>query len=413
MKSAPGIALLLLLVSCYSPHVFAQGSLTPPGAPAPTMRSLDQIEPRTPISAVPFTISSSGSYYLTKSLNVASGNAIVILTSNVTLDLNGFTLSSTENPANSSSAILINGGLANIAVLNGAISSNVAFNGTTYSGSGFAYGIFYSGNTAPPSVRVQRISVYRCLAHGIYLGNSGSVVESCAVNTAGNYGILAESVSNSVALNCGSGGILAETASNCTGTATNNGTGLQATTAINCYGLAAGSGIGLSATSASNCYGSNSANGSGLSAAMAANSYGYSSTGTGLITNIAAGCQAYTASPSSLSPGLHAEATASNCYGFSAGSGAGIYSAGTVENSYGQCTGAGTGLYAAANAVNCYGTSIGGFGIYVGDNGFAIFCTGQSGASQPVAINCNAGVAIGCNTQGGNIVAAQKLLGTP
>ena len=31
----------------------AQVTLTPPGAPAPTMRTLDQIEPRTPISSVP------------------------------------------------------------------------------------------------------------------------------------------------------------------------------------------------------------------------------------------------------------------------------------------------------------------------------------------------------------------------
>ncbi len=46
-----------------------QGSLTPPGAPAPTMRSLDQIEPRTPISTLPFTITTGGHYYLTKSLS--------------------------------------------------------------------------------------------------------------------------------------------------------------------------------------------------------------------------------------------------------------------------------------------------------------------------------------------------------
>jgi parallel beta-helix repeat protein len=72
---------------------FAQGSLTPPGAPAPTMKSLAQIEPRTPISALPFTIKNAGSYYLTTNLTGVSGaNGVTIASDDVTLDLNGFAL---------------------------------------------------------------------------------------------------------------------------------------------------------------------------------------------------------------------------------------------------------------------------------------------------------------------------------
>src|SRR4051812_45809594 len=72
---------------------FSQGSLTPPGAPAPTMKSLDQIEARTPISSVPFTISVPGSYYLTTNLTAAlNQNGITVSADNVTLDLNGFHL---------------------------------------------------------------------------------------------------------------------------------------------------------------------------------------------------------------------------------------------------------------------------------------------------------------------------------
>src|SRR4051794_17038646 len=73
--------------------ITAQGPLTPPGPPAPTMKSLDQIEPRTPISALPFTISTPGSYYLTGNLTAtADGSAITVSADNVTIDLNGFTL---------------------------------------------------------------------------------------------------------------------------------------------------------------------------------------------------------------------------------------------------------------------------------------------------------------------------------
>ena len=86
--------LVLLPVFNVQILTFAQGALTPPGAPGPTMRTLLQIEPRTPISSLPLNITSSGSYYLTTNLSGVSGtNGITILTSNVVIDLRGFTLS--------------------------------------------------------------------------------------------------------------------------------------------------------------------------------------------------------------------------------------------------------------------------------------------------------------------------------
>ena len=90
------VALILIAVvmsGSLSTGTFAQGSLTPPGAPAPTMKTLTQIEPRTAISSIPTTITQSGSYYLTGNLSgVAGQNGITIVASDVTLDLNGFTL---------------------------------------------------------------------------------------------------------------------------------------------------------------------------------------------------------------------------------------------------------------------------------------------------------------------------------
>jgi hypothetical protein len=78
MKTPLKLAALALLAtfSLQPSALLAQGSLTPPGAPAPTMKTLAQIEPRTPIAAAPFTISAPGSYYLTTNLTVSGGTAI-------------------------------------------------------------------------------------------------------------------------------------------------------------------------------------------------------------------------------------------------------------------------------------------------------------------------------------------------
>lgn len=96
--------LMILMVSTLvslnisPPPVFAQGSLTPTGAPGTTMKTLTQIEPRIPISSLPYTITNSGSYYLTANLS-SSGHGIVIQASGVSVNLMGFSLTGNRGPS--------------------------------------------------------------------------------------------------------------------------------------------------------------------------------------------------------------------------------------------------------------------------------------------------------------------------
>lgn len=85
------VRIILLLIAGGAAISMAQGPLTPTAGPSETMRSLDQIEPRTPIDSLPHTIDESGSYFIANNLSV-SGTAILVTADNVSLDLQGFTI---------------------------------------------------------------------------------------------------------------------------------------------------------------------------------------------------------------------------------------------------------------------------------------------------------------------------------
>jgi hypothetical protein len=416
------IALALLALSTLNPQlstVFAQGSLTPPGAPAPTMLTLSQIEPRTPISSVPYTISTPGSYYLTASMGVSSGTAITITASQVTLDLNGFTLSSTE-ASPTGTGILLAVGVTDITIRNGHIKGNVIYSGGNYTGSGFANGIYVSGST-PENVLVSHVSVSGCLDYGIFLNlNYATVVELCTVQTVGSYGIEANSISRSTAIQCGNVAIYANTADTCYGTSTgnyglfaltaNNCTGISSSIfgglfgymANNCYGYCSGaSGDGLDATTANNCWGQCSGSGTAVNASQTATGcYGGSPTGTGLSATTALNCSGVSGSgfglyavqiatsssgSSDSNTGLYAAQAATGCYGYSA-TGSGL-NATTVNNCIGQSSGNGYGLYASQLATGSSGTSVSGTGLYakyitIGCAGFSTSGTGLQTTSS-------------------------------
>src|SRR6266513_1403716 len=105
------LRLLSTVVAAITPvllplSAFGQGSLTPPGPPAPTMKKLDEVEPRTNLQSTPapagvdtsnadyhFIINQPGSYYLSANIVVTKANGIQINAEGVTLDLNGFQIS--------------------------------------------------------------------------------------------------------------------------------------------------------------------------------------------------------------------------------------------------------------------------------------------------------------------------------
>lgn len=94
--------LLVIAAVIALPPLAHANPLAPPGPPGPTFKNLGDIEPRTVLRASdevvePLVIDQSGSYYLTQNVIAIPDNpAIRITASNVTLDLNGFTVSGNQ-----------------------------------------------------------------------------------------------------------------------------------------------------------------------------------------------------------------------------------------------------------------------------------------------------------------------------
>ncbi|HTR40940.1 MAG TPA: hypothetical protein VMH87_04940 [Pseudomonadales bacterium] len=363
IKSAFQIAVVMVTVLSFaqSSKCFAQGSLTPPGAPTPAMKTLSQVEPRTPISSAPFTITQPGAYYLTTNVMVSSGNGITIATNGVALDLDGFTIFSSAALANGI-GISINSGLRNITIANGFIQSGVTNNGSgVYSGGGFSYGIYYT--TIPPgNVLISHVSVSGSQYYGIFLGiGDSTVVESCTVRTVGSYGIISSVVKQSSATDCGGIAIYGAQICDCQGRSSTSSDGIYGSVAQNCYGSSAG-GSGVYATTVQNCLGTTGGTGSGISGTTIQNSYGSSINGYGIV------CY-----------------NADNCFGTCNGSGYGI-SADAAQNCYGYCSGSGGGVSVSSIANGCIGYSYSGTGLSAF---IANVCLGETGTGTGLSVTYN------------------------
>jgi hypothetical protein len=177
----------------------AQGALTPPpGAPAPEMKTLQQVEPRTPIASVPFTINAPGSYYLTGNLQFTAptGDAIVVAASDVVLDLGGFTLSSANVVGGDGISLVA--GMRNVTVRNGQIAGKtvVTVSGTfpnrewSVAPAGFRVGVAATA-AGVENVRLQDLTVTGCRLVGIELSAPGAIIERCLVSSNGAAGLSA------------------------------------------------------------------------------------------------------------------------------------------------------------------------------------------------------------------------------
>lgn len=258
------------------------------------MKTLDQVdaklESRAPISIVPITINASGSYYLTGNLAVTTGSAITISVDQVTLDLNGFTISSTASPA-AGTAVNVSGTRRNIVIKNGHIRGTTTF-AATFTTGGFINGITSISATSA-NIRVSEVSVLGMAGDGINLSfNTVArlVVERCTVSGCGDLGINAGTVRDCVAETIGNNAISADSAINCIGDTVStvaSSIGVSGFSVVqNCIGTSL-SGNGLQGQQVTNSFGT-SISGNGLNATNALNCQGVSTSGTNGI-NIAAG----------------------------------------------------------------------------------------------------------------------------
>ena len=318
---------LILALAFAATSVLAQGPLTPPpganpsigpvnaltpgGLPQGTMKTLHQVEPRTAIpgGTTGFTLGQSGAYYLTGNIVVASGDGITINASNVTLDLNGFSILSSATPAGGN-GIRLGQGLRNVAIRNG----NIGGDGL---GGAFTGGVYYvvSGFPQPPSnLRVADLSVAaseigistsnsvatchveRCMViGGSVRGIQGGIVKDCVVEGGPIFGRIVKDCSVTTP---GTIGIYAEVAENCY--ATSAGTAIQAKCLVNSYGTGGGASDVIAAGVAQNVWAEGgSGTGDGIEATVVGNSYairqsdlGGDSTGSGIKGTIIANSSA-------------------------------------------------------------------------------------------------------------------------
>ena len=184
---------LALALAAVLAGVTDAGPLEPPNTGPPA--STDGVRRAgTPISSLPFTIDTSGSYYLTRNLQRASGSGITIAADRVTLDLNGFALTGTTTGIGIAASILVR----DVVIENGSIQGwATGLSGVNLVRSRAA-DLRVSGNgtglTMGPASIVERVVAVSNNLNGIALSANGAIytggeVRDSLASSNGQFGI--------------------------------------------------------------------------------------------------------------------------------------------------------------------------------------------------------------------------------
>ncbi len=344
-----------LLLALTANAAFSQGDLAPFAAPAPVMKTLAQIEPRTDVltlaggAGASRIISAPGSYFLSGNLTIpADGiSGVRITASNVTLNLEGFQIAG----AGTNAGIEMVGVLKGIVITNGSIL-------------GFGYSINSGG--ALTDSRIAYLNARGAVTSGISLGSDPSnTVEHCAVR-GGQTGIQAGQVHYCTATDA------SEVAISASMTVTHS-SGIGASSFLS-------SSVGISGQAGViNCYGEGGS--SGISGSFVTDSVGKCTSINPSEYGIKATYNVHNcvgdAVLGGLGVGIDAGGNVSLSHG-SARDGVGISAGGNVHNSTGVNSYEGDGIVALGNVQNSTGITEDGTGIVAGGS-----VSNSSGSATP------------------------------